>query len=100
MYSEEYCWAPDCANCGQEDKLGEYKGGRMTSTEWGHNYPCCSSACGKRLAVRIKNGMVDLSNFDMGHCLSFVEHYEAAEDQRIMERVTALRIRIKQLEHR
>jgi hypothetical protein len=100
MYSEEYHFAPNCANCGQKDKWGTYKGGRITNSAWGHDYPCCSRACGKRLAVRLKNNMVDLSDFDMGHCLSFVEHHNVAEDQRIRERIAALRIRIKQLEHR
>jgi ribosomal protein L37AE/L43A len=50
--------APPCPNCGKPDSA------RMGSTEWRHNYSCCSDRCGKRLAKRIENGMFSPKNED------------------------------------
>ena len=47
---DPYHWADSCPNCGQE---GAYKGGRRTSTDWGHGVPCCSNACGFEYAAKL-----------------------------------------------
>ena len=38
--------AADCPQCGQKDEPHKWKGARMGSTSWGHDYMCCSDACG------------------------------------------------------
>lgn len=42
----QYNWAGDCPYCGEKDALWAYKGARVGSTRWGHNYSCCSEECG------------------------------------------------------
>lgn len=73
----------DCANCGKP------KSGTMSSTSWGHDYPCCSDRCGKRLGKRFKNGMfapsIRNNSFDL---------FNDSDD----EKIERLRIRIKHLE--
>lgn len=66
---------PPCANCGKEN------GGFMRSTEWGHDYSCCSNTCGFRLKQKLENGMAPGEN-----------HYTEREEM--------LRNRIRQLKHR
>lgn len=61
-----------CANCGKEGSAF------MGSSAWGHDHMCCSDACGKRLAAKIRNGMLPTDNW---------------ED----ERALGMRVRIKQL---
>lgn len=51
MYSNEDCFNGSCSNCGRKG------GGYMSSTEWAHNYKCCSDLCGFRLKKRIDNKM-------------------------------------------
>jgi len=41
-----YHLADDCPQCGQKDEPHMWKGARMGSTSWGHDYMCCSEACG------------------------------------------------------
>lgn len=43
---ERYWLASDCPECGERDEVGAWKGARMSSTAWGHNYSCCSNTCG------------------------------------------------------
>ncbi len=89
---QEYYLANDCPQCGEKDEYGAWKGARQGSTEWGHNFMCCSEACGKRLGIRIRNKMFlpesDSSNLQYAP-------WELLDE----ERISNLRIRIKQLEH-
>ena len=89
---EDYHLALDCPQCGEKDKVGEHKGGRMGSTTWGHNYMCCSDACGVRLGVRIRNKMFfpELLPSNWPY-----PPWELLDAQRMRD----LRTRIKQLEH-
>ena len=81
-----YRMADPCANCGREDA------GRMVSSEWGHSYPCCSDACGKRLAHKMRNEM----GIPHEECpASWGDQFSGGDSGRL-----ALRIRIKQLSHR
>lgn len=43
---KQYEMAEDCPQCGQKDEPYKWKGARMGSTSWGHDYMCCSDACG------------------------------------------------------
>ena len=43
---KHYFLADDCPNCGQKDSEWAWKGARMSSTKWKHNYSCCSDKCG------------------------------------------------------
>lgn len=43
---KHYWMADDCPHCGQKDEVDKWKGARMGSTSWGHDYMCCSEACG------------------------------------------------------
>jgi len=59
---KQYFMAKDCPQCGEKDEEGAWKGARMGSTQWGHNFPCCSDECGyafaknpKRLEIEIQN---------------------------------------------
>lgn len=40
-----------CSNCGRDG------GAFMGSSEWGHDFMCCSRACGRRLAHKLQHGM-------------------------------------------
>lgn len=62
----------------------------MGSSEWDHDELVCSRACGLRLHRKIENGMVPRPP-------SRNPYASPIEDD---ERVSELRIRIKQLEHR
>ncbi len=73
---------PPCANCGKID------GGFMGSTEWEHDYMCCSNRCGFRLKKRIENGMYKPSEPKMNW-------YNPIPTR---EREESLRFRIKHLE--
>lgn len=44
--SNQYYFVEDCPQCGEKDQEGMYKGARMGSTKWGHDYSCCSDECG------------------------------------------------------
>jgi hypothetical protein len=46
MKNHIYHFADDCPNCGEKDALNAWKGARMGSTAWGHDYMCCSEKCG------------------------------------------------------
>lgn len=90
--------APDCPNCGQKDE-GNKLGARMSSTTWGHNYSCCSDACGRRLAKRLETGMITRDQIGQDQCPTpFIAYANYINSDTIKER--RLRIRIKQLEHR
>lgn len=43
---KHYRMADDCPHCGQKDEQDKWKGARMGSTSWGHDYMCCSDGCG------------------------------------------------------
>jgi YHS domain-containing protein len=47
----QYWMAHDCPQCGQKDAPNTWRGARMSSSCWGHNYSCCSDACGKAFAT-------------------------------------------------
>lgn len=83
-YSAEYYrqQLPPCANCGKEN--GGYKG----STEWRHDYSCCSNACGIRLGKKIRNGMIDLPSY--GNNIPLFGRNDDA-------RIESLRVRINEL---
>jgi hypothetical protein len=96
-YHDEYYIAPDCPNCGEKDSYGAWRGARMGSSKWGHGYPCCSNACGMRLAAKLKNGMITHDQLAKnGHHRPFVEDNGRWE----RERFIALRDRIKELSHK
>ena len=44
---DHYYMAADCPVCGEKDEPWKWKGARMGSTQWGHDYNCCSEKCGK-----------------------------------------------------
>lgn len=46
MHVKQYSMAPDCPVCGLKDREGEWLGARMSSSRWGHSFPCCSDKCG------------------------------------------------------
>lgn len=75
-----------CANCLKPH------GGHSSSSAWGHNAWCCSERCGRRLAQRFKNRMVD--PIDCGVPLGI-----AVYDYGYQPDLSEQRIRIKQLEH-
>lgn len=80
---------PPCANCGKEN------GGFMGSSAWGHNFSCCSDACGKRLAKRLENGMITRE-----HILEKTRQNEFHPLLEIQEDSNKdLRLRIKHLEN-
>lgn len=50
----QYWLALPCPNCGQKDSHDAWKGARMSSSGWGHNYSCCSHKCGLEYADKLK----------------------------------------------
>lgn len=54
MMMRQYHMAHDCPHCGCKDAVDEWGGARMMSSEWGHDFSCCSDACGKAFAVKYK----------------------------------------------
>lgn len=54
MSGQRYLLAADCPVCGCKDAKDEWVGARMWSTEWRHDFPCCSDKCGEELAKQIK----------------------------------------------
>ncbi len=80
MYREYHFQPEDCPNCGKPNSA--VRG----STSRGHDYLCCSEACGKRLGQKIVSGMIDMSRYRFS---SF-----AAENEN-----ENLRLRIKELEN-
>jgi len=78
----------ECPNCGRKMRGG------MRSSGWSHSLMVCSEVCGKRLHQRIANGMLNADEY-RGWCgFSFGGSYEDTS------RISDMRIRIKQLEHR
>lgn len=77
---------PLCANCGP--RTG--KRGHLGSTQFGHGYMVCSNACGKRLAIRLENKMIDEDKIPQS---SFLGCYGGDMSRQ------KLRLRIKQLQH-
>lgn len=47
-----YYLTHDCPNCGDSDSEWAWKGARMGSSTWGHDFSCCSDKCGKEFALR------------------------------------------------
>jgi hypothetical protein len=86
--SSGYSIAPGpCDNCRKPEA------GMMGSSEWRSGY-FCSSACGRRFTQRVGNGMVP----DPGPAFGGIGGYYGSS--RDKDRIQALRIRIKALEHR
>lgn len=52
-----YYLVEDCPECGEKDEINKWKGARMGSSSWGHNYSCCSERCG--LAFRDNPKRID-----------------------------------------
>ena len=46
MFIEPYYLAEDCPQCGQKDEINKWRGARMGSSSWGHDFSCCSNKCG------------------------------------------------------
>jgi len=61
---EPYYLADDCPNCGQKDSTDAYKGARMGSSAWGHDYACCSEACGVAFENSAKRWQLELHEVD------------------------------------
>ena len=64
MYSP-YNLVEDCPECGQKDELNKWGGARMSSTEWGHSYSCCSEKCGIAFATNPKRFELELEALDL-----------------------------------
>lgn len=77
----------DCKNCGKKAR------GVMGSSEWGHDYLCCSDACGIRLGKKISNEMLCIERYTFPTSI-FREDKEPWKTERIKK----LRNRIKYLE--
>lgn len=58
---KQYWMDNDCPQCGQKDELNKWKGARMGSTSWGHDYMCCSDACGIEFKTNPKRLEMDKS---------------------------------------
>lgn len=86
---DHYYRVGPCANCGREGA------GFMGSSEWGHDYSCCSDACGKRLAHKMRHGMGGPHE----GCYAPWDGWENPFIGHDYDRL-ALRIRIKLLSHR
>ena len=56
-----YYWAADCPVCGEKDEEYQYKGARMGSTAWGHDYLCCSDKCGFAFKDSPKRRKMDMA---------------------------------------
>lgn len=82
MYREYHFQPEDCPNCGKPNSA------IMGSTSWGHDYLCCSEACGKRLGQKIDSGMIDIPRYRFSPF--------AISDN---DSVKNLRFRIKELEN-
>lgn len=50
MKMQRYRMAHSCPNCGLKDSEDAWSGARMLSSEWGHDFLCCSDACGFEFA--------------------------------------------------
>lgn len=67
MQFRQYYMAHECPQCGQKDEPWEWRGARMSSTEWQHDFSCCSDECGKAFAekhrelVKTKKGRKELA---------------------------------------
>ncbi|WP_186145985.1 hypothetical protein [Burkholderia gladioli] len=47
-----YLMTHDCPHCGEKDEPDAWMGARMSSSEWGHDFCCCSDACGRAFAEK------------------------------------------------
>lgn len=63
--SREYWMAADCPNCGEKDEPHAWKGARMSSTAWGHNYSCCSEKCGREFLNSKKHKAMEKSRVEL-----------------------------------
>jgi hypothetical protein len=81
--NREFVYQPDdCPNCGKPNSAV------WGSTSWGHDYMCCSEACGIRLGQKIDAGMIDLPRYKFG------PFGNSRDDDTVLK----LRKRIKELE--
>jgi predicted nucleic acid-binding Zn ribbon protein len=55
--------AEDCPVCGEKDAPDSWRGARMGSTSWGHDYMCCSDECGRKYANSRERYQRDLQLF-------------------------------------
>lgn len=60
-----YYMANDCPNCGEKDEAWKWKGARMGSTKWGHNYSCCSDKCGFEFLNNPKRKELDRQHIEL-----------------------------------
>ncbi|MEK4883462.1 DNA repair protein RecO C-terminal domain-containing protein [Bacillus sp. FSL W8-0223] len=74
----------DCPNCGKPNSA------TRGSSRWGHDYLCCSEACGIRLGQKIDAGMIDLPRYQYGPFGVLMNDYKL--------QIQNLRKRIKELE--
>jgi hypothetical protein len=83
LVNREFLYQPDdCPNCGKPNSA--VRG----SSRWGHDYMCCSEACGIRLGQKIDAGMVSLPRYKFWP-FGNLDNEENKEN---------LRLRIKELE--
>lgn len=54
MRMRQYYMAHDCPHCGDKDSPDEWRGARMMSSAWGHDFSCCSESCGQAFAVKYR----------------------------------------------
>lgn len=78
-----------CPNCQVRD-------GYMGSSEWDHDYMCCSKACGIRLGHRIKYGFRPGLKYQP----AWRSWYDTPTPSPILPEPSSLRIEIKKLRHR
>jgi hypothetical protein len=52
MMEKPYLMAHDCPECGAKDAPRAWGGARMLSSQWGHEFSCCSDKCGLAFAVK------------------------------------------------
>ena len=50
MKFRRYRKAHNCPQCGEQDEEDAWKGARLRSISWGHDFACCSDECGKAFA--------------------------------------------------
>lgn len=53
MRMQRYWMAHSCPNCGLKDSEDSWSGARMISSEWGHDFSCCSDECGFEFAKTV-----------------------------------------------
>lgn len=88
-----------CPNCNK-------RSGYMGSSDWAHDYMCCSKQCGVRLGHRIRHGFKPGLQLKCGHPPHWPEFNEVTGTAGYVRRYSfppdphPLRIRVKILHHR